>query len=822
MSRLSPFPTFDDEYHAAREIYVASGADTGEVKGDFLFYGYKAPKLADWEAHYTKHLDEALGAASLVPNDDRVRLAFALPWMWKLEIYKAWERRPDQASPDLLEFELHKHTKERFGEFLESNIKKLLLFDKALGVLGDFCVLDLANDPTIYELDGSELEDNTTTYRLGASELCSALDSGKSTWKEIDTVTAVTRLEELGYKELWGLEARAPWRRLIFCQGLSSVSMINRQTGADFTICPYLVFSNDDEANLFQEAVKSHLSCSRRLGSESSNPYVDLYKAFHVTFYEIVEGPQELEKWKTGYLYENSASLTKKSKAFRESAFTCLAASENLSVQQRPIASPYRHMSSPFWTVLILSPSQLFSHPGDDATSQGRKVNVNWYEMGKASNKLLVELQCIIHGLRGITERWVELNDYIAGLLTEDFMDPNAYVRLLSDDFTFSRSRRYFWVIGCLNEFDASLSDNIKQWDLYRGARVLPWLDHSDLKKPPTESQDSQATPYAKQLTAQEYDHLQTWLPRLHNLDDELAKIRATMEDSRLQFKTKVDTVRALRDGLFSATALIESRSSTRLAQHVQLLTFVGVFYLPLMFCAALWTVPHITESQTKKSFGTTSVVLAFITYIVVFNLLGFSRLLGISYHHWRSKLVESMQNDSDAWRERGHKLDSIRPDQEVTSEWWIGLYQLCLWRMKMYRLSVKSTRLEPLLVLLVNGFRFLTRCTHLDQLLASLKGGYQTVAQPIQRITTNQRKTVMKANNVPSNLVSPFAAILTELNRPEPQQDAVIEIRDRLPATAPTEQLDAVLSRASRSETAFQTKLGAAERLDSKSNSGK
>jgi hypothetical protein len=67
-----------------------------------------------------------------------------------------------------------------------------------------------------------------------------------------------------------------------------------------------------------------------------------------------------------------------------------------------------------------------------------------------------------VYALRGAAKRWAELNQYIGGMLSEDFMDPKAYVRLLFDDETISQSRLYFWVIGCLNEFDISIEENME------------------------------------------------------------------------------------------------------------------------------------------------------------------------------------------------------------------------------------------------------------------------------------------------------------------------------------------------------------------------
>lgn len=41
----------------------------------------------------------------------------------------------------------------------------------------------------------------------------------------------------------------------------------------------------------------------------------------------------------------------------------------------------------------------------------------------------------------------------------------------------------------------------------------------------------------------------------------------------------------ALFSQLFNASAVIESRASTRLGENVKLLAFVSIFFLPLSFC---------------------------------------------------------------------------------------------------------------------------------------------------------------------------------------------------------------------------------------------
>ena len=53
-------------------------------------------------------------------------------------------------------------------------------------------------------------------------------------------------------------------------------------------------------------------------------------------------------------------------------------------------------------------------------------------------------------------------------------MHPAQHDNLLFDDGAFSRSRKYFWAIECLSEFELSISDNLLQWELYKLARINP------------------------------------------------------------------------------------------------------------------------------------------------------------------------------------------------------------------------------------------------------------------------------------------------------------------------------------------------------------
>jgi hypothetical protein len=81
--------------------------------------------------------------------------------------------------------------------------------------------------------------------------------------------------------------------------------------------------------------------------------------------------------------------------------------------------------------------------------------------------------------------------------------------------------------MGCLTAFDASITDNIKQWDLYRAARYLPFLDE-------LETDGSKA-------------HFQALERDVRKLHDELRELR-------LHFRRKLNRIQTLRDGVRART----------------------------------------------------------------------------------------------------------------------------------------------------------------------------------------------------------------------------------------------------------------------------
>jgi hypothetical protein len=195
----------------------------------------------------------------------------------------------------------------------------------------------------------------------------------------------------------------------------------------------------------------------------------------------------------------------------------------------------------PFYTVLLLAPEVLrLNELGGPIASHGRFMHTAISQKSKVE----AEVFCISHCLEKVIKQWAALDDYLDELLAEEFMDPKEYVKLLFDDENFTRSQKYFWAIGCLGEFDTSISDNIKQWDLYFEARIKPLFDKEDL----ADLLDAASLTKALGLSAAE-----NGLKRLAEFKAIVRTAenhRESLVDLQAQFRTKLETVKAFRDGV--------------------------------------------------------------------------------------------------------------------------------------------------------------------------------------------------------------------------------------------------------------------------------
>ncbi|KAF7881095.1 uncharacterized protein EAF02_006986 [Botrytis sinoallii] len=509
------------------------------------------------------------------------------------------------------------------------------------------------------------------------------------------------------------------WRRIIWCQGLSSVLDPKKDCG-DRILCSFPYLISDRKARFvdgpIEMTIQLHLKCSKRLGSKSANPYYDQNNGFHIVFYEKI-GYWKIpkgESWKTGELYLKTAKGEAEAEAFRRSAFTILARSESRK-------DPQEEESELCWTLLLLTPSDFFlSHDNFDnplKLSSGPDIR----DIAIQRCMLTAELTSILYAMKLVVKRWEELYQHIEGLLHEDFMNPATYVELLFDDENFSQSRLYFWVIGCVNEFQISIEDNIKQWTLFREARVESYLERNQghvsrdndscstsskmrmgkkRKVPGPDEEINTELPFRNADVPKEsessasFDNLRENSQKIKNLAKKIDVEVESLINWQSQFKHQQETAQAYRDGLFNASALMESRASTRLGENVKLLTYVSIFYLPLAFCAALWAIPDITSSGTRSPFILTTILVGFVTYLIVFNLGNIVKQSRRVYEPLRAGVIKQIckqsSDDKESWRrpdesewdKRAQRFESTfgpkRGDGEP-SEWWIPIYSMTI-----------------------------------------------------------------------------------------------------------------------------------------------
>ncbi|KAL8670900.1 MAG: hypothetical protein Q9168_004590 [Polycauliona sp. 1 TL-2023] len=433
----------------------------------------------------------------------------------------------------------------------------------------------------------------------------------------------------------------APWSRLMYeqdvlYQGMTTGNSIKPEFDSGFAD-PIPYFKRADTSTGLWNHIFSHLQLKRR--SASSNQYASGDLGFHTTFYDIRETKhlEAKELWKHGPLYDHPLGWH-----FRKCAYTlyCPVPTDDDGDTNRNF-----EMTRPHWTMLILAPGGFFDEHNTSfpmkSIPQGRAQALG-HCLGRLT-RAGAELNLIAQGLARISERWTDFQSFFDYILDsgDSLMQPNKHDNLLFDDGSFSRSRRYFWAIDCLSEFDTTITDNINQWELYKAA--LPILDT-------------------------ELDNIQ-----LRNAE---AKCRV-LQNQRENFRQKLASTRALRDALFNASAVIESRASTRLGENVKLLTFVSVFFIPLSFCTSLWSVNDMFSMQ---SLIIVIIIVALLTYTTVLNINGIVSSIGLMYDVKKRHVVNAMKDDDrEAWNLCGRRFESFRPKHEnpKPSEWYITLYAL-------------------------------------------------------------------------------------------------------------------------------------------------
>ena len=114
-----------------------------------------------------------------------------------------------------------------------------------------------------------------------------------------------------------------------------------------------------------------------------------------------------------------------------------------------------------FWTMICLRPSQ-FPH-------LDYSENIDDLARGR-THEIIDEMSDFIHkAILAVVGRWEEIAEYFDEILSEKkgLLNPQYHDSLLTDDGAFSRSKKYFWALGFLEEAGNSISHNISQTERF-------------------------------------------------------------------------------------------------------------------------------------------------------------------------------------------------------------------------------------------------------------------------------------------------------------------------------------------------------------------
>jgi hypothetical protein len=251
------------------------------------------------------------------------------------------------------------------------------------------------------------------------------------------------------------------WYRVIHCHAFasvahSSISRADLDTEESSEIWKLLFRTNADggiyelglPASDLSEMFNLHIFCGRR--RKSDNPYALGWKPFHIKWFRVGLTAAEDFTWKSGLLYDSKMNL-------QESAFTVglfpqrMEVSSITSYYDRPNA--FKNPETCYWTIILLTPQHM----------DKRKP---FWDM-KSPESAILDL--IFTGLSDAADSWEEIGKLLSPMLGDQvtILNPEKHDGLLFDDNTFSRSRRYFWAVECLDVFLADIRDAVKQWEYF-------------------------------------------------------------------------------------------------------------------------------------------------------------------------------------------------------------------------------------------------------------------------------------------------------------------------------------------------------------------
>ncbi|KAF7923743.1 uncharacterized protein EAE98_007561 [Botrytis deweyae] len=392
---------------------------------------------------------------------------------------------------------------------------------------------------------------------------------------------------------------------------------------------------------MLQSAWRSHGLCKRLPKSDYRRDGAN----FQITFYEMVP-EHEVGRgiWKTGAFRNDNVrnwerviyNVENDNLFLRRSCVTIVG-----------IIRFFQEWSPENWTMLLLTPSST-SIAADIYEDSGQAVD----------REFIVAFSGIVdRSTRVVVRHWDILANYFEKLLSESdtLLEPDLHDLLLVDDSKYSKSKKYFWALNILKEIESDVAAVISQLEGF-----MDFSDNSLLKR-------YFRLPEGKMSEAREM----IVKKKLGVLKEDLVRLQSRFSDQR-------ELTKDLRDGLFNASAVMESRASTRLGENVRLLTFVSIFFLPLSFTMSIWSINDSALANINIMVGV-AVVLGTITYFVVFNVNNIVFLSNQFIKKLKAGTIEHMKkNDNTVWKQRGEGLTepALANDQNATpSSWRIPQY---------------------------------------------------------------------------------------------------------------------------------------------------
>ncbi|TEY60291.1 hypothetical protein BOTCAL_0182g00160 [Botryotinia calthae] len=395
---------------------------------------------------------------------------------------------------------------------------------------------------------------------------------------------------------------------------------------------------------MLKNAWRSHGLCKRFSTSQCEKSGA----IFQITFYEMIP-PYILHRpgiWKTGTFRNDKVrnweqvinGIENNNLVLRRSSVTIIGMIDDL-----------QKWSPENWTMLLLTPNTT-------------DIYMDIYEDGAQAvdREFIGAFSGIIdRSTRAVVRHWDILANYLEKLLSESdpLLQPDLHDLLLVDDSKYSKSKKYFWALNILKEIESDIAAVILQLEGF-----MDFSEHSPLNKQYPLPDGGISTEREKIVKK-----------KLGLLKEDLTRLQSRFSDQR-------ELTKDLRDGLFNASAVMESRASTRLGENVRLLTFVSIFFLPLSFTMdqSIWSINDSALAHINIMIGV-AVVLGIITYLVVFNVDNVVFFSNQIIKKLKAGAIEHMKNnDNDVWKQRGEGLTepAFANEQNVThSSWRIPQY---------------------------------------------------------------------------------------------------------------------------------------------------